>query len=244
MSKFTLLGALALGMAIIAPGLEAKPVKKGVAAAAAGWENRISLSAEGYPLWGNPNAPVKLIEFISYTCPLCADFSVKSSEDLSKGLVRAGKVSVELRPFVRNVIDVIPSMLVMCSPKARAFNLSKSILATQRQWFKEPADPTYQERWAALEGNNPALRKQVAKDMNLYALALGPGTTRAQIDTCLADEQLSQRLLKATDDAVNVTRVEGTPSFVINGKLQAVYGWAPLKPLLETAVAAAPVAVR
>ena len=64
---------------------------------------------------------------------------------------------------------------------------------------------------------------------------LGRGYTPAQLDRCLADKALGDRLANQTKDASERIGVQGTPSFLINGKLQAVYDWPALKPLLANA---------
>jgi hypothetical protein len=49
-------------------------------------------------LLGNPrNAPVKLVEYISYTCPHCAHFEAESDAQLRIGFIATGKGSIEVR---------------------------------------------------------------------------------------------------------------------------------------------------
>src|SRR6185503_10794012 len=39
------------------------------------WTETVTLTERGGFLMGNPNAPVKLLEYASITCPHCAEFS-------------------------------------------------------------------------------------------------------------------------------------------------------------------------
>lgn len=238
------IAALASGLMIAAlpVGSAAKPAKRARAAAPAAqpgprWDQTITMTQQGFPVMGNPAAPVKVVEFISFTCPHCADFSAESNAPLQLGLVRQGKVSLELRPFIRISIDEIPSLLALCGDKSRYFPNEAALLGAQKTWFRKPADPGYEARWQALENNKSAQRKVIAQDLGLYKIMLARGYTAKQLDTCLADEAKLQWLNEQTNYAGTTLHVEGTPSFLINDVLQPVYAWEPLKPLIETALA-------
>lgn len=212
------------------------------------WDKTVTMTADGFPVMGNPDAPVKVVEFISYTCSHCAEFSRESQVPLAGGLVRQGKVSVELRPFLRTSLDEVPALLALCGPKSNYFGNSAGLLAAQGSWFKPPADPGYEARWKALEGKPVAQRGMVAKDLGLTKLMRARGYTSAALDACLADQTKLDWLTKQTEYAGTTIKVVGTPSFMINGVLQDVYGWADLAPRIDAAmagrqpVAAAPVA--
>ena len=77
--------------------------------------------------------------------------------------------------------------------------------------------------------------KYIAEDLGLYKLMLGRGYTPAQLDRCLANEALGEKLANQTNDAAEKIGVQGTPSFMINGKLQTVHDWKNLSPLLSAA---------
>ena len=241
MKKFV--AALSLGLLVLGAqsAVSAKPVAKPRAAksVASAWDQTVTLTADGFPVLGNPAAKVRLVEFISYTCPHCADFNAESHDQLRGDMVRKGKVSVELRPYLRNEIDLLPSLLALCGTKDKFFGNNDALLAAQKVWFKEPADPGYKARWQAAEGNKIAQRQVVAKDLGLYTLMQTRGYTVPQIDACLADQKQADRLREQTDIASSKIGVIGTPSFLINGDLQEVYGWPELSALLIAAAAAA-----
>ena len=241
MKKFV--AALSLGLLVLGAqsAVSAKPVAKPRAAksVARAWDQTVTLTADGFPVLGNPAAKVRLVEFISYTCPHCADFNAESHDQLRGDMVRKGNVSVELRPYLRNEIDLLPSLLALCGTKDKFFGNNDALLAAQKVWFKEPADPGYKARWQAAEGNKIAQRQVVAKDLGLYTLMQTRGYTVPQIDACLADQKQADRLSEQTDAASTKIGVIGTPSFLINDKLQEVYGWPELSALLVAAAAAA-----
>jgi protein-disulfide isomerase len=239
-------GLLSIGMQAptqAKPDARHKPV-----AAGPRWDRTITMTADGFPVMGNPNAPVKVVEFISYTCSHCAEFSEESKIPLDAGLVRKGKVSVELRPFIRISLDQVPTLLALCGRNDQYFGNTAALLAAQGTWFKPPADPGYQARWAALESKPTEQRLAVAKDMGLYKLMLDRGYTGAALTACLSDQTKLDWLNKQTEYAGTAIHVLGTPSFMIDGVLQDVYGWAELAPRIDAALVAAsmanPVSVR
>ena len=227
-------GMLTIGMQSAAV---AKPAARHHTAPVLRWDRTITMTADGFPVMGNLDAPVKVVEFISYTCNHCADFSRESKVPLSAGLVRQGMVSVELRPFIRISIDEVPSLLALCGTKEQYFANSSALLAMQKTWFKAPADPGYEARWRALESKPAERRLVVAKDMGLDKLMVARGYTSAAINACLSDSAKLAWLQKQTDYAGTTIGVTGTPSFMIDGVLQNVYGWAELAPLINAAVA-------
>jgi protein-disulfide isomerase len=197
------------------------------------WENLAGATPQGNPVLGNLAAPVRLVEFISYTCGHCAHYDAEAKAPLRSGLVRQGRVAVEVRPFFRGPIDITASLLALCGPDQRFFANHDAILASQSQWLKQPSNPDFQARWS-----NPdfgARMKAMAEDLGLYRIMLAQGYQPAELDLCLADQALANRLGEETDKAISETGVTGTPSFLINGKLQTVHGWDELRPLLEAA---------
>ena len=234
------LGLLALGATAPAAG---KPVSrhKPASAVPAGkqWDQTVTMTADGFPVLGNPAAPVKLTEFISYTCSHCAEFSKQSKLPLNSALVRQGKVSLELRPFLRSAVDETPSLLALCGPQSKYFANSSALLAAQTSWFKPPADPDYAKRWATLEAKPAEQRRMIAADLGLYKIMIARGYTAAELDTCLNDQAKLDLLTKQTEYAGTTLKVIGTPSFMIDGKLQEIYGWPELEPRLVAALTAA-----
>ncbi len=228
----TILGSIAATALIAAGPLGAKPAGKAKPAApAATWDQKLTRSPAGNHVIGNPAAKVRLVEFMSYTCPHCADYAHDSKTALLGGLVRQGKVAVEIRPFFRNIIDVSASLLALCGPDSKFPGNHHAIMAAQSNWLKNPPEDA-QERW-----NKPEFgtrMKVVAQDMGLYALMTERGYTPAQLDQCLANLPLAEKLAAQTNEAQQAG-VNGTPSFMINGKLQEVHGWSALQPLLGTA---------
>lgn len=198
------------------------------------WDHVAAATPQGNPVLGNQAAPVRLVEFISYTCGHCAHYDGEAKAPLRSGLVRQGKVAVEVRPFFRGPIDVTATLLALCGHDQRFFSNHDAILSAQAEWLKQPSNPDAGTRWA-----NPDFggrMKAVAEDLGLYRIMLAQGFKPAELDACLADHALANKLAEETERAMRETGVTGTPSFLINGKLQTVHGWDELRPLLEAAV--------
>lgn len=218
---------IACGFALGAAG---KPASNS-SAAPRSWNAAVVVTPQGGYIRGNPDAPVKLVEFISYTCPHCAHFEVESDATLQLGFLRTGKGSIEVRPFFRNVIDVTAALLATCGPSTKFFGNHAAILRGQEKWLHQPSQAEI-ARWS-----NPdfATRmRAIASDLHLYELMEARGYGRPELDRCLANKPLAEKLANQTNDAVQTLKVQGTPSFLINGELQdGVYSWDGLKPKLE-----------
>lgn len=64
-----------------------------------------SVSAEGYPMLGDPDAPVLVQEFSSYTCPHCKDLHEDVMSDELLPFIRDGQVRLISVPFDRRGQD-------------------------------------------------------------------------------------------------------------------------------------------
>ena len=138
-----------------------------------------------------------------------------------------------VRVVVADDSDVAATLLAQCGPDAKFAGNHHAILATQKTWLQQPSNPKAKERWAAPEFG--LKMKYIAEDLGLYKLMQGRGYTPAQLDKCLANEALGNKLADQTADAADKIGVQGTPSFLINGKLQTVHDWNSLSPLLSAA---------
>lgn len=203
-----------------------------VAAPKLDWNQTVTVTAEGNHLVGNPDAPAKLVEYISYTCSHCADFEAASHSQLSLGFIGIGKGSVEYRGFIRNSIDVAASLVVRCGAPSKFRANHALMLRQQKKWFRAPTQAE-EQRWSSPDFET-AMRA-IARDLGFYALMEPRGYTRQQIDTCLADKQAASRLAGQTRTAMDVEGVRGTPSFVLNGTLLDQHDWAGIRPALMAA---------
>jgi len=203
-------------------------------AAPVNWNARVTRTDQGGYLLGNPAAPVKLVAYISYTCPHCAHFHMESDAELRIGMVGPGKGSLEVRPFLRNGVDLAVALLAECGPVNRFFGNHAAFLSSQPRWMGllENLTDGQKARWSTPDF--ATRMRMVASDLQLYDIMEKRGLERSAADRCLADRTLADQLVQQTKTAVEKDDVRGTPSFVLDGTpLAGTYDWTSLKPQLE-----------
>ncbi|MBX3561205.1 MAG: thioredoxin domain-containing protein [Sphingomonas sp.] len=199
------------------------------------WSRVIVMTPEGGFRMGNPQAPVKLVEYFSLTCSHCADFAATGAPRLIDAYVRSGRVSFEYRNFVLNGLDLAAAFVSRCAAPENYFALNHAILASQQQWMgRITAMPAEQRR--AMEGLAPLeTMRRVVEIAGLDDIAARHGVDAARARACLADQAGLERIVEM-QRAGSSFGVQGTPSFAINGRLAgSVHDWASLEPLLRTA---------
>jgi protein-disulfide isomerase len=197
--------------------------------AARNWINTVVATDGGHRI-GNPNAPVKLTEYISYTCPHCAAFVREGEGQLELAYVAPGKVSVEVRHLLRDPIDAVAAQLVSCVPPAKFLAVHKELFLTQGTWAQPMVRATsaQQARWRT---PGAAGRRAIASDFKFYDLLARYGVSRVDADKCLANQALAQKMADTSAREWKLPGVEGTPTFAINGLILAgTAGWDGLQP--------------
>ena len=244
--RFRLVLAALLSLALVACGSKADttpgaaPTAKPVAATPAPqgkqWRNVVqTTSFDGY-LVGNPNAPIKLVEYGSLSCPVCARFGQEGFEPMMNKYVNTGKVSYELRNFaVHGPIDLVLARIVRCGSTDAVIPLSEQI------WKDIPA------LIQPLEANQAGYQAALTQPMNQRFIAIAEvaklfdffaqrGISPAQAKQCLADVPAMEKLANDTQQQGDKFNITGTPTFMINGqKLDNVYTWDLLEPALQNA---------
>ena len=232
-----LLAVSAIALAAAASLFAVSPGAAQKAAAPADWSNRVSQSQVGGHVLGNPAATQKIVEYMSYTCPHCAAFDQESDPALADGFIAKGKTSLEVRNFIRDPLDMTVALLARCGEPRSFFRRHHGLLASQRTWMTKAGSLGRDGQAAWYQGDINARLKRIASDLGLYdeLRRHSPLATNAQIDACLANKAEQGKVLAMTKFASETVKIEGTPSFTINGKLQAnVYDWKSLEPLLAS----------
>lgn len=197
------------------------------------WNRAVTRTPQQSTVFGNPAAAVKLTTWVSYTCPHCRQFEMESDAGLKLQYIRSGKVSVEIRHFVRDPIDLTVAMLTNCGPKEK-FSLNHSaFMRSQNVWLAVAGRATQaqQSRWTS--GDLATRTRAIASDFRFYEIMATRGYDRVAVDRCLADSGMAQRLAAGTDAAVKLG-VDHTPSFALNGTLlYGTNGWELLQPQID-----------
>lgn len=201
-----------------------------------GWNYEVRLGADGSHVAGNPAAKVKLIEYVSYTCPHCAQFTTESDGPLKIGYIATGKVSVEVRHMLRDPVDLTVAMLANCGPKEKFFLNHSAFMRSQSTWIRPmvSAGAAQKQRW--LSGPLAQRNRAIASDFHFYAIMETRGYDRLATDKCLADQAMADRIGKQAKDAYGLG-IRLTPSFSINGRLlDDVFEWSDLRPQLDASL--------
>lgn len=205
-----------------------------LSAAASGNWNTTVVETDGGHRIGNPEAKVRLIEFVSYTCPHCANFARDGDGALQLVYIGSGKTSVEVRHVVRNPVDLTAAVLANCGPAAKFPRNHAAFMLAQDKWLPIAAGATagQQKRWYT--GDGTSRRKAIAGDLGFYEIMLGRGYRRTEIDRCLSDEAAATRIAEVSVRDAKKWGISGTPSFAINGTLLAgTHDWRMLQPQLD-----------
>jgi len=109
------------------------PVAEVAPPAGTQWATIVAATPDGGFVMGNPNAPIKLVEYGSLSCSHCADFSEAASEALRTKYVASGKVSYEFRSYLLGGQDVftVPSMQAKLEAQIRRRNPRQKQAAEQ-----------------------------------------------------------------------------------------------------------------
>ncbi|SNS83220.1 Protein-disulfide isomerase [Sphingopyxis indica] len=198
------------------------------------WSDVVAVTPEGGRVMGNPDAPIKIVEFASLTCPHCADFATESHEEMKRDFIDTGRVSLELRNFIRDGLDLTAAAITHCAPVERYFPLTQSTFASQAQIF-EAAQANPQGYEAAMKSPPSVRFQQLAKAMQLDQFYQSRGMTGEQVNACLGKVDDIQKLEDATNEAVKKYDVRGTPTFLINGQVtEGVATWPLMRDRLRT----------
>ncbi|MGN6375897.1 MAG: DsbA family protein [Sphingomonas sp.] len=203
-------------------------------AAARNWDETVTKLPDGAFLIGNPAAKVKLVEYLSYTCPHCAAFQKESAAVLRGRFIRSGSTSLEVRNQIHDQLDLDAALLARCAGTAGFTKLTSAVFAAQGDWL--PQGIQFEQdngRRLAMYPKMDRL-KASAQGSGLTAIALQNGMNQAQVDACLSNEGAIQPIMAMMQAAPKA--ITGTPGFIVNGKFAAdVYDWAHLQPILRAA---------
>jgi protein-disulfide isomerase len=184
---------------------------------------------------GNPAAPKKLIELVSYTCPHCGHFFKEADGAMKLAYIQPGKVSVEIHHIIRDPVDLTAAVLAECGPSSKFFGNHDMFFSQQDKWLAKAKglSRAQQRRW--YDGPLPQRLRAVASDFGFYDMMETRGYSRAQADACLGNEKKANALLAQSEADGDKFNAHGTPTFVLNGKTLDVYTWDELQKLLSPA---------
>jgi len=189
-------------------------------------------------MMGNPNAPLKLIEYGSRSCPTCGLFGREGMEPLENKYVKTGKVSYEFRDYpVHGAPDLGLSTLGRCVSESAFFPILEQTYVNQQQLFgaKLPS-PEAQALFQQLQGKSPTeVATAWAKFLGYVDFLQQRGISQQQAEACLSNSENVQAVVDMAEKAGEMG-VTGTPTFFLNGEqLENTITWEQLEPKLKAA---------
>ncbi|MFN6925674.1 MAG: DsbA family protein [Tabrizicola sp.] len=166
---------------------------------------------------GSPDAPVKIVEYASYTCPHCADFHANVFKKLKAEYIDTGKVHFTLREVYFDRYGLWAAMVARCGGEMRYFGIHDMLFDQQQEWAASQ-DPM-----------------QVVQ--NLRTIGLAAGLDNAALDACLNDQAKAEALIARFEKNMAADGVKGTPTIFVNGAKHSNMAWEDLKALIDAELA-------
>jgi len=160
--------------------------------------------------YGNPNASVTIIEYLSLTCPHCRNYHANVFPKVKRNYLDTGKVRYIIREFPIGRTAGTAAIVTRCVPKSKHLDMTEAFLRRQREWVSQ----------------------EVREDA-IYSVAKSSGMSRPEFDKCLANQSIIIGLTEVKQRGRKYG-VIGTPTLFINGqKLQGAVTYEEVKALIQ-----------
>ena len=147
----------------------------------------------------NSNSMVIVKVFSSLTCPHCADFHGQIYEKLEKEYISIGKVKFEHHSFPLDLAALNAEKILQCNANSQVnFKFLSALYKKQGKW--------------AIGSDISIINnsiKSIGKEFNL---------TEDEMNKCLADKGLEEKILNERIEATKNYEVSSTPTIYINEK--------------------------
>lgn len=202
----------------------------------AAWSRTVTTSPIGAYIAGNPAAKLRLVEYFSYTCHVCADFAKAASLPLKTQYVDRGVLLLEYRNLVRDPVDMVAALLARVGGAQAFAGNHQAIFAAFPTFIAKVQKAGEAQKKTWFEGTTAERARRIAADTGLAALMRARGYSEAQLDAALSSEVAQAELTAMTNIGHAADRVTGTPSFFLNGQRAEVTVWPALKSKLDAAL--------
>ncbi len=165
---------------------------------------------------GKSDAPVKITEYASLSCPHCAHFYKETFPKLKEAYIDTGKVQFTYIDFPLDGAALNAAAVAVCMPDESYFKYIEYLFQTQ-------------SAWALSDRQKPILVQN--------AQLLGADGTK--LTACINSESLKAGLAERMKTEQAAHQVEATPTFVIDGtdKLQGALGFDQFKTMIDKKLA-------
>ena len=153
---------------------------------------------------GSADAPVKIYEYFSLTCPHCAKFYQDTFPKLKADYIDTGKVLFVSRDFPFDKPGLSAAEMARCVSPDRYFPLVDLLFKGQEQWALS-ADPV----------------------ASLKPLGKFAGMSEADLNACFANKDLETFIVTEVQTAKDKYQVMSTPTFIFNDGADRIDGALP-----------------
>ena len=146
---------------------------------------------------GPANAAVTITEYASMTCPHCAAFNADVFPKIKSEYIDTGKIRYIFREFPLDIKAAAGSMLSRCIANGDAqkyFAVTDLLFKSQNDWVTK---------------NTTESLTRIGKQA---------GLSQQQVEACLKDQALLDKIAADQKYASEVLKVDSTPTFFINGE--------------------------
>ena len=146
---------------------------------------------------GPKDAAVTITEFASMTCPHCAAFNAEVFPKIKSEYIDSGKIRYIFREFPLDIKAAAGSMLSRCIAKGDApkyFAVTDLLFRSQNDWAAKNTTET------------------------LTRIGKQAGLSATEVEACLKDQALLDKIAADQKYASDVLKVDSTPTFFINGE--------------------------
>lgn len=146
---------------------------------------------------GSKDAAVTITEYASMTCPHCAAFNEQVFPKIKSEYIDTGKVRYIFREFPLDIKAAAGSMLSRCianNDASKYFAVTDMLFRQQNDWVTKNTTET------------------------LTRIGKQAGLTQQQVEACLKDQALLDKIAADQKYASDVLKVDSTPTFFINGE--------------------------
>jgi protein-disulfide isomerase len=147
---------------------------------------------------GPANASVTITEYASMTCPHCAAFNEAVFPQIKSAYIDTGKIRYVFREFPLDIKAAAGSMLARCIAKDDAqkyFTVVDLLFKQQNDWVMKNTTET------------------------LTRIGKQAGLSQQQVEDCLKDQALLDKISADQKYANEVLKVNSTPTFFVNGDM-------------------------
>ena len=170
---------------------------------------------------GDTAAKVKMLEYLSFTCPHCQRFHTDIYPKLKADYIDTGKVRLEYREVYFDQYGLFGAMVARCGGEMRYMGITDLLYDKQRDW-------------AGSDDVNVVVSE-------LKKIGRTAGMTDDQVDVCLKDQQVAEALVAHYQANIGADypndSFQGTPSFIINGTQHANMSYEELQKILDAELA-------